>query len=858
VVISYNHRGRLLPSNKYGRECNTKDWFANNCTKSNEYKGGAARRTAFVNSLRSKHEAVLLVDAGHYFHGSLFFLRDKGKSQLRIAAESGYNAMAISSSDFSSDVDQLATWTHEYPALPFVASNLDRWDRDYFAIKRYCVVQVNGMKVGILKVVTSQLKEIAGGVPWHVTVNPEGSLQASIQAARTQMHAAHRDCNMTILILGSRARDIPNYFPEKKESVFSAFIAGLSGVDVIFTLTKFTQEPVTSYRIGVKNVWVFDLSAGDVQYGHQLAHTAINWTQVKQTAKNSSYVWSVANCSHKQVMLDSTQREDDETWRLVTDAAEDLLRWESLKAGTISPHLLYGERGSEDEIWGCRWADCPSGHVVTDAMLYFMRAHGWACDFALVNAGALRASIDASRSNGTVFRSQVFLMFPYSDERVVLLDLTGDSIHQKLLNRSIQLRQYGHGGFLQFGNLLVGFNNVTHSVVDVLVKDPENGTWVPLIRDKVYKVALNSWIADGGDGYSVAGEATSRKEGPEMQKLVAEYFRVHDPLDVTSLELSKRCAQRIVTNLHKGRPCRIQFSHGLPFSFESPSSIVTAPAPAPAPLAVSAFVVICSVGGTVLILLSALAIRKKKHLVRHQRPMSRLAGKTCQEGMEGFCSETNQHDIDMENFSLPNPFISNQSPRCSGRAEPASSFSSTKRRFNIPYHELQLKQVIGSGSSSVVYEGRFAGSVVAIKAIKVPHAGGEEILNEARKEGMIFAELSHPCIIRFYGMSHCTEPDLKLFLVMQKCHATLRDIAYSPMSCVPAAARSSFKPTGASPTQDISGPASGTWWINLNKKNPQVYCHAVVHANQSGGIWYGILAPKPRGAPGFEACERAA
>ncbi len=75
--------------------------------------------------------------------------------------------------------------------------------------------------------------------------------------------------------------------------------------------------------------------------------------------------------------------------------------------------------------------------------------------------------------------------------------------------------------------------------------------------------------------------------------------------------------------------------------------------------------------------------------------------------------------------------------------------------YKIPYCELMFDDLIGQGSISRVYRGRWEGQTVAIKLLSVPLSGADGV--EFSREVAIMNRLRNPCIVQFYGA--CLEED---------------------------------------------------------------------------------------------------
>jgi 5'-nucleotidase/UDP-sugar diphosphatase len=62
--------------------------------------------------------------------------------------------------------------------------------------------------------------------------------------------------------------------------------------------------------------------------------------------------------------------------------------------------------------------------------------------------------------------------------------------------------------------------------------DDDTGKWTPIKDGETYKVAVNGFMAHGGDGYSVLAKSKGERldTGFVDAEVFMEYARAHDPL----------------------------------------------------------------------------------------------------------------------------------------------------------------------------------------------------------------------------------------------------------------------------------------------------------------------------------------
>ena len=132
------------------------------------------------------------------------------------------------------------------------------------------------------------------------------------------------------------------------------------------------------------------------------------------------------------------------------------------------------------------------GDIITDIMREKTGA-----DIAFLNGGSIRQSL----KKGAVTEKDIYAIFPFQDT-VYTAELTGAEI-QDVLDFFAQ-KGLGAGGFLQVSGIEMKIYKGEALEIKVAGQ--------PLDKAKKYKVALNSFIANGGDGYAMLKEIKSKKD----------------------------------------------------------------------------------------------------------------------------------------------------------------------------------------------------------------------------------------------------------------------------------------------------------------------------------------------------------
>ncbi|HUK64698.1 MAG TPA: 5'-nucleotidase C-terminal domain-containing protein, partial [Dongiaceae bacterium] len=172
-------------------------------------------------------------------------------------------------------------------------------------------------------------------------------------------------------------------------------------------------------------------------------------------------------------------------------------------------HALRRNRGGEGTV----------GDVVADAM---RAASG--VDIALQNSGGLRADLE----EGDITRGAVYEVMPF-DNLVFTLGLTGAEVRVALE----QALKYNR--VTQVSGIRYTFDSSRPAMDRVLTLTDTRGA--PLDSAKVYRVAVNDFMATGGDNYDVLSGGRNRENSSVLVRDALEQFIAErcakGPLDVS-------------------------------------------------------------------------------------------------------------------------------------------------------------------------------------------------------------------------------------------------------------------------------------------------------------------------------------
>ncbi len=447
--------------------------------KDQRLAGGLPRVAAYVNHVRAEAAAssasVLVVDAGDWFQGTPEGSLDEGLGFVRALAQVGYDALCVGNHEFDRGLPNLKRMIGESGMHAVCANLTDRatkkrvdWVAPYRIVERY------GLRIGIVGLVTPATPEIT-----------------------------HRD-----------ARSISFESPARALTQVRSELAGR--VDWILPIT----------HLGVEFDRALARAHADLPLivgGH--SHTFLKEgvregeTRIVQTGSKASAVgrvdvwferdtWRVTELRARVVDLLDEPRDADRNERVESICRE--LTAQSDEAMRVVVGELAGPlHRSKNPL-----ASSTAGNWIADALRAYTRA-----DVGLMNRGGIRCDLPA----GPLTRRDLFEISPF-DNVVSVLTLSGEDL-ESMLRRAVEGE--AHSG-LEISGLEIEVSNASGKRKLLGVHVGER----PVDWKASYRVAMNSFMADGGDAYLEKRES-GRVDEPvlirEMLELVLETARRVEP-----------------------------------------------------------------------------------------------------------------------------------------------------------------------------------------------------------------------------------------------------------------------------------------------------------------------------------------
>ncbi|MFJ8702222.1 bifunctional metallophosphatase/5'-nucleotidase [Streptomyces ardesiacus] len=170
--------------------------------------------------------------------------------------------------------------------------------------------------------------------------------------------------------------------------------------------------------------------------------------------------------------------------------------------------------------------ESPLGDLIADAQLAYGKEQDPETDLALMNPGGIRAPLTYAASgaegDGVVTYAEAFTVQPFANT-VNLKDYTGAQLIQ-VLKEQVSGPNEAAPKVLQISSGLTYTLDLTKSGADRVVTDSIRLNGAPVDENATYRVASNSFLAGGGDGFTTLGEGTNESVGADDLAAFEQYL----------------------------------------------------------------------------------------------------------------------------------------------------------------------------------------------------------------------------------------------------------------------------------------------------------------------------------------------
>ncbi|WP_270180340.1 cell wall-binding repeat-containing protein [Alkalihalobacillus sp. CinArs1] len=469
----------------------------------------APKRLTAIKDIRAERENSILVDGGDVFSGTLFFNKYKGLADVQFMNMMEYDAMVPGNHEFDEGPKTFSEFVKK-TQFPIVSSNIDYSQNedlnplyknevgtpgDGGTIYPAVILDVNGEKVGVFGLTTEATPELSG--PGDTLTFEDHQEHAAEMVKMFEEKGINK-----IVALTHLGKNAEVDLAEAVEGI-DVIVGGHSHtqLDEAIVVNEDTEPTV------VVQAFEYSKYLGDLKVSFDANGVLTNWDE------------NLVRVDYK-----GTMEPDPEAQKLYEELKKPLEEIEKEVVGHTEV-FLDGERDT------VRSGETNLGNLITDAMLSKAQEFTDAT-IAIQNGGGIRASID----EGPITMGEVLTTMPFGNN-LVTLDLTGQEIIDSL-EHGVSGIEDGQGRFPQVSGIMYSYDEeaeVGKRILDVNVKT-EKG-YEDIDPNATYTVATNSFMATGGDGYTVMGEAA--EEGRMEELFFVDYELFVEYIDGKTIEMGQ-------------------------------------------------------------------------------------------------------------------------------------------------------------------------------------------------------------------------------------------------------------------------------------------------------------------------------
>jgi 2',3'-cyclic-nucleotide 2'-phosphodiesterase (5'-nucleotidase family) len=469
--------------------------------------GGADWVAGYLDIVKQENpDGFLYLDAGDAMQGTLISNYFEGASTIDAFNAMGVAAMTVGNHEFDWGQEVLQDRA-EQADFPFLGANVfykktngnpnhghggrPKW------VKPYIVEDVNGVHVGIIGVANPETPSITNpvNVANLMFTDPVG-------AVNDVLPEAEADGATMVVVLAH----IGGFYPNFEEGI-KDLACGLDPNEVDLIISGHTHSRIDDVICGIPVVQAYSSGTAfsRVDFSVDSSGEVVDYTMnAYPVTTYQTYYGNPATYKRWDTGEYVTVTPDPDVAAIV-DYYEAQI--EAIKNEVIGETTTAITRNYRYES--------AMGDWVTD----IMRAYDPNIDFAMTNSGGLRVDIDAGPITfGEVFEAQPF------DNTLVVVDLDGNEVRQ-VLEEGIT----GAHGLVQVSGLQFTFDYDAPAGSRIVGDVIDLSTGLPLDPSSTYHVAVNDFMANGGDDYVTLAANPQVNTYALVRDLVVDWVKVNSP-----------------------------------------------------------------------------------------------------------------------------------------------------------------------------------------------------------------------------------------------------------------------------------------------------------------------------------------
>ncbi|MBI3649513.1 MAG: 5'-nucleotidase C-terminal domain-containing protein [Acidobacteria bacterium] len=452
--------------------------------------GGAAYLSTYIKQIRKHEPTTFLFDTGDMFTGQLSFLT-KGEALMEMMMSMKYDAMCIGNHEFDYGSDNFEKQMNRVP-FPVLGANIFYQGTTHRYARPYTILEKNGVRLGVIGIIGEDARSVAlpSGITHLNFLDPLPIVRELVKELKPQVDLivvlAHQGKTGPMQTDAENRPEVQRDFDEDR------WLCGeVEGIDVF--VGGHAHHGIETPYIHPKTGTLIVQTYG---YGTRLGY-------LKLKVKGKKIVWHQGELLKVWSAKFAPDRE----------VAAKLARYKEQVAPQIGQVMgrlqtrLVRDYNRESTL----------GDFVADVI----RAESGA-EVGMTNAGGLRGDLPAGKvTNGNVLDALPFI------NSLVVCEMTGAQI-KEVLEQGFSLER----GLIQVSGLKAIYD-LSQPVKQRLIEAQINGE--PLDDRRVYRVATNSFLAQGGDLYHTFLQTKQTDVGGLLSEIVMKYLRQHGEIQAPKM-----------------------------------------------------------------------------------------------------------------------------------------------------------------------------------------------------------------------------------------------------------------------------------------------------------------------------------
>lgn len=446
-----------------------------------KYPGAATVSTAIFNLGENNPGGTIILGGGNMIQGTLDSSLHDGIPTVLALNEFNLSACVLGNHEFDYSKTILAK-QQKAAHFPFISANiLD--NKGNLVFKPYTIIQRKGLKIAIIGLTTKETKEIAPerNIKDFKILDPSKIVNKYVSEVRTN------GADIVVLLTHIGA----NKTNDSIQGEILQTLKKAKGIDAVFTAHTENNLASTYNNIPVIQAGSRGQTIGRVHLVYSSKDKKVIGSSTKLYPIRYGMVPENMKVSN---MLTSVFKETNEAYKLVL-------------ATNKGPELTNNLAGQSS-----------LGELLADYMKKASKA-----DIVILNGGGICTNIPTGPITLKIYKE----MFPYQ-ANLITMDLKGSDLIKAIENGfnypSIAIGRFSGLNVVAdmkkpLGNRLVKATTLENKAID---------------PNKIYKVAVSSFIANGSDFYTSLSNGTNRKDLGNLNGMFKFLFRSYENINYTS------------------------------------------------------------------------------------------------------------------------------------------------------------------------------------------------------------------------------------------------------------------------------------------------------------------------------------